>query len=124
MYFLSFEKFSSFHAAQGNVHNLTSIRDPERHSVTLLWDEPSNPKLSGDVIAYNIRYKSSHSWWITSYHKITVDAPTTTVVLTKESGFNSMLVYDFEVRSQYTHCVGEWSRISEYKGMYCTFIHM
>ena len=89
--------------------------------MTLYWDKPDHMKHVGNVTAYDIRYRSSNSWWITSYYKITVDASVTVVVLTKESGFNSLLMYDFEVRPQYTDCQGEWSRISEFKGMFCTF---
>ena len=84
--------------------------------MTVNWDKPNNFKVAGDVTAYDIRYRPSNSSWIAPYNETTVNAQETSIVLTKESGLNSMVIYDFEVRARNADCKGEWSRVSEYIG--------
>ena len=101
----------------GRVECLRSNRDPNRPSVTLYWGEPKNCELTGEVTAYEIRFRPS-GWWIGDYKTSTVDAPATSILLTGKSGFNSLLPHDFEVRARNAHCEGEWTRLSEYTGTY------
>ena len=88
-------------------------------SLTLTWDKPSNVKAAKDVTAYDIRFRPAGSWWRKDYHKMTVDSPATSVLLTRENGLNPLTTYDFEVRARNTgHNEGEWRKVSEYIGMY------
>ena len=69
------------------------------------------------MTAYEIRFRPS-GWWIGDYKTNTVNAPLTSILLTGKSGSNSLLSYDFEVRARNAFCEGEWSRVSEYTGIY------
>lgn len=51
------------------------------------------------------------------YFKMTVKAPTTSIVLTRESGLKPLTTYDFEVRARNANHSGNWSAVSEYIGM-------
>ena len=66
---------------------------------------------------YEISFRPS-GWWIGDCEASTVNAPLTSILLTGKSGFNSLRSYDFEVRAQNAFCEGEWSRVSEYTGIY------
>jgi len=89
-------------------------------SLTLNWNKPSNVTIAEEVTAYDIRFRPAGSWWIQGYHKMTVDSPATSVVITRENGLNPLTTYDFEVRARNDHCEGEWNKVSKYIG---TFIH-
>jgi len=61
------------------VENLTITDvDENEPSVTLTWDPPNNVKSDGDIAAYEIRFKEEGG----DYDKRTVDASTTSIVLT------------------------------------------
>ena len=66
---------------------------------------------------YEISFRPS-GWWIGDCEASTVNAPLTSILLTGKSGFNSLRSYDFEVRARNAFCEGEWSRVSEYTGIY------
>ena len=52
------------------------------------------------------------------YERVTVKAPETSICLTRESGLKPLMKYEFEVRSRNAECVGKWSSVSKYIGMY------
>ena len=70
------------------------------------------------MTAYEIRFRPSDSWWLKPYEKTTVKAPTTSVILTKKDGLNSLKKYDLEVRAKNADSEGEWSKVSEYTGTF------
>ena len=86
--------------------------------MTLQWEKPNNVKCDEDVTAYDIRFRPSDSWRITPYDKTAVKAPTTSVVLTKKDGLDSLKTYDLEVRAKNADSEGEWSKVSEYTGTF------
>ena len=100
------------------VENLTAVVDEHTPSIILKWDRPSN---AGGVTAYDVRYQPSNSWWITPYHRMTVTAPATSVLLARNSGLHLPAIYNFEVRARDANCEGQWSKISEYNGTYRMF---
>ena len=93
------------------VENLTVVADTHKASVTLKWDPPAN---AGDVTMYDIRYKQSNDWQLT-----TVNAPSSSVIITLENGLIPNVTYDFEIRARSAECGGEWSRVSKYTGTFC-----
>ena len=70
------------------------------------------------MTAYDIRFRPSDSWWVKSYEKTTVKAPTTSVLLTKKDGLDSLKTYDLEVRAKNADSEGEWSKVSENTGTF------
>jgi len=101
------------HAAlvPGPVLNLRSSLDTNKHSLSLNWDKPNNAQASGDVTAYDIRFRPSGSMTGEDYCKMTVRAPITSILLTEESGLQSLRTYDFEVRARNDGHKGRWSRL-------------
>ena len=106
--------------------------DTSRPSLTLNWSKPNNVKSAGDVTKYDIRFRpvqtttrhcdiqsQSRSGPQEDYCTITVDEPTTTAFLARESGLKPLIKYDFEVRARNSSHEGKWSKVSEYIGM-CT----
>jgi len=104
--------------------------DTSRLSLTLNWGKPNNVKSAGDVTKYDIRFRpvqtTTHHCEIQSqsrsgpqedYCTVTVDEPTTTAFLTRESGLKPLIKYDFEVRARNTSDEGKWSKVSEYISM-------
>ena len=100
----------------GEVQNLTSTLDPSTGSLSLEWDRPTNCETDQDVTAYDIRFRPSGSSVEEGYCKLTVKAPTRSIVLTRESGVRPLMRYDFEVRAQNASYDGNWSRESKYVG--------
>ena len=101
----------------GEVQNLTSTLDPSTGSLSLKWDRPTNCETDQDVTAYDIRFRPSGSSVEEGSCKVTVKAPTTSILLTRESGLRPLMRYDFEVRARNTSYDGNWSRESKYIGM-------
>ena len=56
------------------------------------------------------------------YLKMTVKAPATTIVLSRESGLKPLTKYDFEVRARNPNHTGRWSAVSEYIGMNSVYV--
>ena len=110
--------FLSIALAIQPVENLRLVVDKHKPSMILKWDQPSS---GGDVTAYDVRYQPSNSWWITPYHRMTVTAPATSVLLARNSGLHLPAIYNFEVRARDANCEGQWSKISEYNGTYRMF---
>jgi len=100
----------------GEVQNLRSVLDTSRPSLTLNWDRPNNTQSTEDVGRYNIRFRPSGSVREDAYCMMTVNAPTTSIVLTREDGLKTLTKYDFEVRAHNDDHEGEWSTVSEYIG--------
>ena len=116
----------------GPVLSLKSALDASRPSLTLNWEKPNNVKTARDVTKYDIRFRpfqtTTHHCDIQSqsrsgpqedYCTITVDEPTTSAFLARESGLKPLIKYDFEVRARNSSHEGKWSKVSEYIGM-CT----
>jgi len=101
----------------GPVQNLRSSLDTNKHSLSLNWDKPNNAKASGDVTAYDIRFRPSESRTGEGYRKMTVRAPITSILLTEESGLQPLRTYDFEVRARNDGHEGKWSKL-ETTGIY------
>ena len=95
---------------------MRSVLDTSRPSLTLNWDRPNNTQSTEDVGTYNIRFRPSGSVGEDTYCMMTVNAPTTSIVLTREDGLKTLTKYDFEVRAQNDDHEGEWSTVSEYIG--------
>lgn len=102
----------------GQVQNLRLTRSADRCSVVLTWDEPKDVKHTGEVTVYDIRFRPSGSKDFC--HATTVNAPATSVTLTRESGLNSRVPYCFEVRARSTNWEGQWQSVSDYAGT-CIF---
>jgi len=102
----------------GQVQDLKSTLDRKRPSLTLNWDKPNNAQTAKDVTAYEVRFRPSESRREESFCKMTVKAPATSILLTRESGLKSLVKYDFEVRARNTKHEGKWSTVSEYTGRY------
>ena len=102
----------------GPVQNLKSTLDASKHSLILSWDKPSNAKTSGDVTAYDVRFRPSASRIGEGYCKRTVNAPTTSILLTEETGLRPLTMYDFEVRAHNDGHEGKWNKL-ETTGTYC-----
>ena len=100
----------------GEVQNLKSTSDRSTGSLSLEWDRPINCETDQDVTAYDIRFRPSGSSVEEGYCKVTVKAPTRSIVLTRESGLKPLMRYDFEVRAQNASYDGNWSRESKYVG--------
>jgi len=83
----------------------------------LNWDKPNNAKASGDVTAYDIRFRPSGGRTGEGYRKMTVRAPITSILLTEESGLQPLRTYDFEVRARNDGHEGKWSKL-ETTGIY------
>jgi len=79
------------------------------HSLRLNWDKPSNAETS--VTAYDIRFKQSRSLVGDDYSKMTVNASTTSVLLTEASGYQPLKMYDLEVRARNGGHEGKWSKV-------------
>ena len=103
------------------VQNLTATLDPHKPSVMLEWDPPDNV---GDVQTYDIRYRSSKSWWITPYRRTVVNCPATKLFLKRADGLKLFVTYDFDVRARNADYVGQWIRVSKYMGMYLYMLHL
>ena len=88
----------------GPVQNLSL----NAHSLRLNWDKPSNAKTSGDVTAYDIRFRQSRS---RVYSNMTVNASTTSVLLTEASGYQPLKTYGLEVRARNDGHKGKWSKV-------------
>ena len=101
----------------GEVQNLRSTMDPSTGSLTLEWDKPLNCETDQDVTAYDIRFRPSESSVEEGYCKVTLKAPTMSILLMRESGLRPLMKYDFEVRARNTSYDGNWSRESKYVGM-------
>jgi len=95
---------------------LRSVLDTSKPSLTLNWDRPNNTQSTEDVGMYNIRFRPSGSVREDAYCMMTVNAPTTSIVLTREDGLKTLTKYDFEVRAHNDDHEGEWSTVSEYIG--------
>jgi len=107
----------------GQVQNLKSTLDTKRPSLTLNWDKPNNVKTAKDVTAYDVRFRPSENRREESFTKLTLKAPVTCILLTRECGLNSLVKYDFEVRARNAKREGKWSTISEYTGTCAIYNH-
>ena len=118
----------------GPVLSLRSALDTSRPSLTLNWDKPNNATTAGDVTKYDIRFRpfrtTAHHGGVLSqsgsgtqedYCKLTVDEPTTSALLTRESGLKPLIKYDFEVRARNATHEGKWNKVSEYIGNVYTY---
>ena len=104
----------------GKVQNLWSTTDTSQASVTLNWDKPDNVKAAGDVTTYDIRFKAyglDLDDLFQEYSGVTVKAPATSVLLTRQSGLTPLTKYKFEVRARNDGHEGRWSGVSGYSGM-------
>ena len=90
--------------------------DTSGPSLTLNWDRPSNTQTAEDVRAYIIRFRPSGCVREDAYYEMTVSAPVTNILLTREDGLKPLTGYDFEVRAQNGDNNGEWSTVSQYIG--------
>lgn len=101
----------------GGVQNLRANRDTSIPSVMLEWDKPSNCETDQDVTSYDIRFRPSGSPDEEGYCNMTVRAPATSIVLTRESGLTPLVDYEFEIRAKTPGYDGKWSSKSKYIGM-------
>ena len=97
---------------------MRSVLDKSKPSLTLHWDRPNNTQTVEDVRTYNIRFRPFGSMKQDAYCTMTVNAPKTSVLLTREDGLKPLTKYDFEVRAQNDDHEGEWSMVSEYIGTF------
>jgi len=104
----------------GKVQNLRSVLDKSKPSLILNWDRPDNTQSTEDVRAYNVRFRTFGSKKEDAYFMMSVNAPKTSILLTREDGLKPLTKYDFEVRAQNDDHEGEWSTVSEYMGT-CVF---
>jgi len=63
------------------------------------------------VTAYDIRFRQSRSLVGDGYSKMTVNASTTSVLLTEASGYQPLKMYDLEVRARNDGHEGQWSKV-------------
>ena len=84
--------------------------------MTLTWDKPDNAKAAGDVTTYDIRFKACERD-SEKYSGMTVKAPETSVLLTRQSGLKPLTKYRFEVRARNDGHKGRWSTVSNFIGM-------
>ena len=105
----------------GQVHNLRSTQNTIQPSVTLNWDRPVDTNIDDSMITYDIRFRPYGSVQEGDYFIETVKAPTTSVILTRESGLKLHTKYDFEVRARNSDKEGKWSQVSDYIGMCVLF---
>ena len=101
----------------GEVQNLRANMDTSTPSLILEWDKPLNCETDQDVTSYDIRFRPSGSPDEESYCNMTVRAPATSIVLTRESGLAPLVEYDFDVRAKNSGYDGNWSSKSKYIGM-------
>ena len=101
----------------GEVQNLQAKMDTSTPSLILEWDKPSNCETDQDVTSYDIRFRPSGSPDEESCCNMTVRAPATSIVLTRESGLTPLVDYEFEVRAKNPGYDGKWSSKSKYIGM-------
>jgi len=104
----------------GKVQNLRSTLDVNVPTLTLHWDKPKNITTDGDVKSYDIRFKPCGREG--NYHKETVVAPATSILLTRESGLKLWTKYDFEIRAQNSYQEGKWTKHSKYIGKFIVYI--
>ena len=83
----------------------------DKHGLKLNWDRPSNAKTYGVVTAYDVRFRPSRSALGNHYSTMTVIAPTTSILLKEESGFQPLTMYDLEVRARSDGHEGKWSKV-------------
>ena len=98
----------------GQVQNLRSTLDTNTPSLTLSWDKPNNMITDGDLVSYHIRFKPTGSGWEGNYCEKKINAPATSIVLTRKSGLKPMTKYDFGIRAQSSRHEGKWTKISKY----------
>ena len=91
----------------GPVHNLKFTQNT--HSLRLNWDKPRNAEMS--VTAYDIRFKQSRILVGDDYSKMTVNASTTSVLLTEAYGYQPLKMYDLEVRARNDGHEGQWIKV-------------
>ena len=101
----------------GEVQNLRAKMDTSTPSLILEWNKPSNCVTDQDVTSYDIRFRPSGSPDEEGYCNVTVRAPATSIVLTRESGLTPLVEYQFEVRAKNPSYDGNWSSKSKYIGM-------
>jgi len=63
------------------------------------------------VKAYDIYFRPAGSSWKHGYNTMNVDSPATSVLITRENGFNPLTKYDFKVRARNDGRNGTWSRL-------------
>jgi len=97
----------------GEVQNLRANLNPTEASLTLNWDLPNNVTTAGDVTTYDVHFKVDGGEGRGSY---SVNAPATSIHLTRQSGLKPLTKYVFEVRAHNIHHNGRWNSISKYIG--------
>ena len=106
----------------GQVQNLRSSLDTNVPTLTLNWDKPSNMTTDGDVVSYHIHFKPTGSGWEGNYCTKNVIPPSTSILLTRESGLKPMTKYDFEIWAQSSHHKGKRTKHSKYISKFVVYI--
>ena len=83
-------------------------------SVRTMLLEPISATLNLDLLK-NADFRSEKE---NDYCEVTVQAPATSVLLTRKSGLKPLTNYVFEVRAWNYRHKGEWSTMSKYIGMF------
>jgi len=98
----------------GPVENLTTTKDPHTPSVTLNWRRPSNATKCGNVVGYEVCFKSEDK----HFFKVMPlqDASSTVVCLTRDDGLVPLKSHIFKVRACNSDHNGEWSFAREFVG--------
>ena len=105
-----YSNMPSFHSRQYGLQPLKTLN--EASPLSPLHPSPTSIETQSE----------SGSVQMEGYFKVTVKAPATSVILSRESGLKPLTKYDFEVRARNSNHTGRWSAVSEYIGMNSVYV--